>query len=60
MGRHIGFGDRRTAKLDMEIVGVVRDVKMVGLKQKPTEQVWIPAIARRTSVELDVLYPYGD
>jgi predicted permease len=44
MGRHIGFGDRQTAKLDMEIVGVVKDVKMVDLKQKPTQQVWIPAL----------------
>jgi predicted permease len=43
-GRNIGFGSRHTAKLDMEIVGVVKDVKMVDLKQKPIQQVWVPAL----------------
>jgi predicted permease len=44
IGRHIGFGSPRSAKLDMEIVGVVKDVKAVDLKRKPTRQVWIPAL----------------
>ncbi|MGI8961708.1 MAG: FtsX-like permease family protein, partial [Bryobacteraceae bacterium] len=44
LGRHIGFGSPRSAKLDIEIVGVVKDVKAVDLKQKPSRQVWIPAL----------------
>jgi predicted permease len=44
IGRHIGFGSPQTAKLDMEIVGVVKDVKAVDLKRKPSRQVWIPAL----------------
>ncbi len=44
MGRHIGFGSPQTAKLDMEIVGVVQDVKALTLKQKPTREVWVPAL----------------
>jgi ABC-type antimicrobial peptide transport system permease subunit len=44
IGRHIGFGCPERAKLDMEIVGVVNDVKSVDLKQKPSRQVWIPAL----------------
>ncbi len=44
MGRHIGFGSPQRPKLDMEIVGVVQDVKSLTLKQKPTREVWIPAL----------------
>lgn len=43
LGRHIGFGGR-TAKLDMEIVGVVKDVKEADLKQKPHKEVYTPAL----------------
>ncbi len=44
VGRHIGFGPAQTAKLDMEIVGVVKDTKQTDLKEKPVRQVWIPAL----------------
>jgi hypothetical protein len=44
MGRHIGLGSPQRAKLDMEIVGVVNDIKAIDLKRKPSRQVWIPAL----------------
>jgi predicted permease len=44
IGRHIGFGSPQKAKLDMEIVGVVKDIKAIDLKRKPSRQVWIPAL----------------
>ncbi|MFL6353309.1 MAG: ABC transporter permease [Bryobacteraceae bacterium] len=44
IGRHIGFGSPHAAKLDIEIVGVVKDVKAVDLKRKSTRQVWLPAL----------------
>lgn len=44
IGRHIGFGDPTTAKMDMEIVGVVKDAKGVDLKETAARYVFIPAL----------------
>jgi predicted permease len=44
IGRHIGFGNPATAKLDMEIVGVVRDAKGSDLKEKTARYVFVPAL----------------
>jgi predicted permease len=44
LGRHIGFGSPQKAKLDMEIVGVVKDSKAVDLKQELTREVYTPAL----------------
>lgn len=43
LGRHIGFGDKH-AKLDMEIVGVVKDAKSRDLKEEPKRQVYLAAL----------------
>lgn len=43
LGRHIGFGPAGS-KLDVEIVGVVKDTKSVNLKQPATRQVYTPAL----------------
>jgi predicted permease len=44
LGRHIGFGDPEAAKLDIEIVGVIRDIKSIDLKTKADRQVWTPVL----------------
>ena len=44
LGRHIGFGDPETAKLDIEIVGVIKDIKNRDLKSKAERQVWTPVL----------------
>jgi predicted permease len=44
LGRHIGFGDPETAKLDMEIVGMVKDTRTRDLKSKADRQVWTPVL----------------
>jgi predicted permease len=44
IGRHIGFGNPATAKLEMEIVGVVKDAKGVDLKESTARYVFIPAL----------------
>ena len=44
LGRHIGFGDPETAKLDIEIVGVIKDIRNRDLKSKTERQVWTPAL----------------
>lgn len=43
LGRHIGFG-AKDAKLDMEIVGVVKDAKSKDLKEEPKREVYISAL----------------
>lgn len=45
LGRHIGFGGRpETTKLDMEIVGVVKDAKSRTMKEKVHRQVYTPVL----------------
>ncbi len=51
LGRHIGFGPK-TAKLDMEIVGVVKDAKGSDLKEKTARYVFLPALQDETPNEM--------
>ena len=44
LGRHIGFGDPEKAKLGIEIVGVVKDIKDRNLKSNAERQIWAPAL----------------
>ena len=44
IGRHIGFGPPTTRKLDIEIVGVVKDVRTIDLKKPANRQVWLAAL----------------
>jgi predicted permease len=42
IGRHIGFGNEPGAVADMEIIGVVKDFKYLGVRDKITRQAMIP------------------
>lgn len=45
IGRHIGFGNEPGATADMEVIGVVKDFKYLGMRQKITRQAIIPYLA---------------
>lgn len=45
IGRHIGFGNKLGAVADMEIIGVVRDFKYLGVRDQITRQALIPYLA---------------
>ena len=45
IGRHIGFGNEPGAIADMEIIGVVKDFKYLGVRDQVTRQVVIPYLA---------------
>ncbi|MCU1291456.1 MAG: hypothetical protein JWP08_306 [Bryobacterales bacterium] len=44
VGKHIGFGNPETAKLDMEIVGMVKDFKGLDFKEKTERYVYLPQL----------------
>ncbi len=45
IGRHIGFGNEPGAVADMEIIGVVKDFKYLGVRDQITRQALIPYLA---------------
>jgi predicted permease len=45
IGRHIGFGIDPGTKLDMEIIGVVKDIKYTNLRDEIPEQAFQPYLA---------------
>ncbi len=45
IGRHIGFGIDPGTKLDMEIIGVVKDIKYTSLRDEIPEQAFVPYLA---------------
>jgi len=45
IGRHIGFGNEPGAVADMEIIGVVKDFKYLGVREQITRQALIPYLA---------------
>ncbi len=45
IGRHIGFGNEPGAVADMEIIGVVKDFKYLGVRDRITRQALIPYLA---------------
>ena len=47
IGRHIGFGIDPGTKLDMEIIGVVKDIKYTNIRDQIPEQAFIPYLADR-------------
>jgi predicted permease len=47
LGRHIGFGDDPGTRADMEIVGVVADIKYRNLRDDVPIQAFIPYLASR-------------
>src|SRR6202011_2422302 len=47
LGRHIGFGIDPGTKLDMEIIGVVKDIKYENLRNDIPEQAFVPFFANK-------------
>jgi predicted permease len=47
VGRHIGFGSDPGTKTDMEIIGVVKDIKYTGIRDEIPQQAYVPYFARR-------------
>ena len=45
IGRHIGFGNEPGATADMEIIGVVKDFKYIGVREQITRQALMPYLA---------------
>lgn len=47
IGRHIGFGIDPGTKVDMEVIGVVKDIKYTNLRDRVPEQAFLPYLANR-------------
>ncbi len=47
IGRRIGFGIDPGTKLDMEIIGVVKDIKYTSLRDEIPEQAYLPYLSSR-------------
>lgn len=45
LGRHVGFGVDPGTKLDMEVVGVIKDIKYTNLRDEIPVQMFIPYMA---------------
>ena len=45
IGRHVGFGNEPGAVADMEVIGVVKDFKYLGVRDQITRQAVIPYLA---------------
>jgi predicted permease len=45
IGRHVGFGSDPGAKIDMEVVGVVKDIKYTNLRDEIPIQMFVPYLA---------------
>ena len=47
IGRHLGFGSDPGTKTDMEVIGVVKDIKYTNLRDEIPPQAYIPYLASR-------------
>ncbi|HVP45027.1 MAG TPA: ABC transporter permease [Bryobacteraceae bacterium] len=47
IGRHVGFGSDPGTKTDMEVIGVVKDIKYTNLKDEIPVQMFVPYLASR-------------
>jgi predicted permease len=47
IGRHLGFGSDPGTKTDMEIIGVVKDIKYTNLRDEIPPQAYVPYLAAR-------------
>jgi predicted permease len=54
IGRHIGFGIDPGTKTDMEIVGVVKDIKYMNLRAEVPDQAFSPYLANRFPMGMTV------
>jgi predicted permease len=54
LGRHVGFGNDPGTPTDMEIIGVVKDIKYTSLRDEIPIQMFIPYMASRRVGSLNV------
>ncbi|HEY7513202.1 MAG TPA: FtsX-like permease family protein, partial [Vicinamibacteria bacterium] len=54
LGRHVGFGSDPGTPTDMEIVGVVRDIKYTSLRDEIPIQMFVPYLASRRAGNMNV------
>lgn len=54
IGRHIGFGSDPGTKTDIEVVGVVKDLKYDSVRNEIPDQVFLPYLAERNSGQMTV------
>jgi predicted permease len=54
LGRHVGFGSDPGTPTDMEIVGVIKDIKYTNLKDEIPIQMFVPYMARRRVGDMTV------
>jgi predicted permease len=47
LGRHMGYGGDPGTKMDMEIIGVVKDIKYTSLRDEIPEQAFLPYLGER-------------
>jgi predicted permease len=47
VGRHLGFGSDPGTKTDMEVIGVVKDIKYANLRDEIPPQAYVPYLASR-------------
>jgi predicted permease len=59
VGRHVGFGSDPDTKTDMEIIGVVKDIKYTALRDEIPVQMFTPYIADPFVNEM-TLYVHGN
>ena len=54
LGRHVGFGSDPGTKTDMEVIGVVKDIKYTNLKDEIPVQMFVPYLASRSVGDMTV------
>jgi len=67
LGRHVGFGIDPGTKTDMEIIGVVKDIKYMNLRNEVPDQAFLPYLSSRnqggmtvfvrTAADPDTMFP---
>ncbi len=54
IGLHIGFGSDPGTKTDMEVIGIVKDIKYTGIRDDVPPQAFMPALALKDLSEMTV------
>src|SRR6516162_4146252 len=67
LGLHLGFGNDPGTRMDMEIIGIVKDIKYTSLRDETPEQAYVPymgshflgsmTVYLRTAVDPNLLMP---
>ena len=59
IGLHLGFGSNPDTKTDMEIIGIVKDVKYTNLRAEIPEQAFVPYLGSRQLGDMTVYLRTG-